>query len=170
MAMLVIMGMLFWMPRNKNFASEVFLPPFLLIVSALQMVSFAFGPAIPWKKTVKQPAVVTHQAMAWRENTPFFRSEEKQDPIRIMRIHGNVRFQSIFLGLLCIQNISKCLLPLNVRSIMIWQRAPFRNSACRPSAGGSQQVMMLDFKFTATWRPIEPWTWSDVQISWYRMN
>eukprot|EP00438_Fugacium_kawagutii_P027375 Skav211471 [mRNA] locus=scaffold1118:57574:78397:- [translate_table: standard] len=40
---------------------EVFLPPFLLIVSALQMVSFAFGPAIPWKKTVKQPAVVTHQ-------------------------------------------------------------------------------------------------------------
>ena len=116
MAMLVIMGMLFWMPRNKNFASEVFLPPFLLIVSALQMVSFAFGPAIPWKKTVKQPAVVTHQAMAWRENT-FFR-KEKQDPIR-MRIHGNVRFQSIFLGLLCIQNISKCLLPLNVRSIMI---------------------------------------------------
>lgn len=42
---------------------EVFLPPFLLIVSALQMVSFAFGPAIPWKKTVKQPAVVTHQVM-----------------------------------------------------------------------------------------------------------
>jgi len=42
---------------------EVFLPPLLLIVSALQVVSFAFGPAIPWKKTVKQPAVVTHQVM-----------------------------------------------------------------------------------------------------------
>lgn len=40
---------------------KVFLPPLLLIVSALQVVSFAFGPAIPWKKTVKQPAVVTHQ-------------------------------------------------------------------------------------------------------------
>lgn len=42
---------------------EVFLPPLLLVVSALQMVSFAFGPAIPWKETVKQPAVVTHQVM-----------------------------------------------------------------------------------------------------------
>lgn len=42
--------------------SQVFLPPLLLCISAMQMVSFAFGPAIPWKKTVKQPAVVTHQA------------------------------------------------------------------------------------------------------------
>lgn len=42
---------------------EVFLPPLLLIISALQMVSFAFGPAIPWKKQVKQPAVVTHKVM-----------------------------------------------------------------------------------------------------------
>lgn len=42
---------------------EVFLPPLLLCISAMQMVSFAFGPAIPWKKTVKQPAVVTHQVM-----------------------------------------------------------------------------------------------------------
>ncbi len=46
----------------EGWKSEVFLPPLLLIVSALQVVSFAFGPAIPWKKTVKQPAVVTHQA------------------------------------------------------------------------------------------------------------
>mmetsp|Transcript_49926 Transcript_49926/g.116558 ORF Transcript_49926/g.116558 Transcript_49926/m.116558 type:complete len:976 (+) Transcript_49926:55-2982(+) len=42
---------------------EVFLPPLLLVVSALQMVSFAFGPAIPWKETVKQPAEVTHKVM-----------------------------------------------------------------------------------------------------------
>ncbi|CAE7294072.1 unnamed protein product, partial [Symbiodinium pilosum] len=42
---------------------EVFLPPLLLVVSALQMVSFAFGPAIPWKETVKQPATVTHSVM-----------------------------------------------------------------------------------------------------------
>jgi len=59
------------MPRKKNFASEVFLPPFLLIVSALQMVSFAFGPAVPWKKTVKQPAVVTHQAREGFEKGVF---------------------------------------------------------------------------------------------------
>ncbi|OLP82342.1 hypothetical protein AK812_SmicGene37007 [Symbiodinium microadriaticum] len=53
-------------------------------VSALQMVSFAFGPAIPWKETVKQPAVVKiDKAMIfWPEmiaiislNSPAFKEE-----------------------------------------------------------------------------------------------
>eukprot|EP00931_Biecheleriopsis_adriatica_P032579 TRINITY_DN19002_c0_g1_i2.p1 TRINITY_DN19002_c0_g1~~TRINITY_DN19002_c0_g1_i2.p1 ORF type:complete len:966 (-),score=205.10 TRINITY_DN19002_c0_g1_i2:38-2935(-) len=42
---------------------EVFLPPLLLLVSTAQMMSFAFGPTIPWKDAVKEPAVVTHKVM-----------------------------------------------------------------------------------------------------------
>jgi hypothetical protein len=42
---------------------EIMLPPILLLVTAIQMLSFAFGPAVPLKKELHKPAHIYHKVM-----------------------------------------------------------------------------------------------------------
>mmetsp|Transcript_125718 Transcript_125718/g.391491 ORF Transcript_125718/g.391491 Transcript_125718/m.391491 type:complete len:819 (+) Transcript_125718:126-2582(+) len=40
---------------------ETFLPPILIVVTSIQIMTFAFGPTVPWKKEVHTPAVMVHK-------------------------------------------------------------------------------------------------------------
>jgi WD40 repeat protein len=41
--------------------SEIFVPPLLLLVGSVQVISFAFGPTIPWKEEVHRPATMVRR-------------------------------------------------------------------------------------------------------------
>jgi len=42
---------------------EILLPPFMLLVTAAQVLSFSFGPAVPWNEEIHKPATRVHHFM-----------------------------------------------------------------------------------------------------------
>lgn len=55
-------GQIYGELRSLN-TLEIVLPPIMLLVTAVQMLSFAFGPAVPWKTGIAEPAADVHQVM-----------------------------------------------------------------------------------------------------------